>query len=467
MFKYIRNESGQAMVFVALFLVVLMGFAALAVDVGAMTVQRSKLQNAADAAALAGALDYANAESTATQYARLNGVDSTIAGTTIEVDTHTIVGGTEGAYENVYSEDELIELESEIKNAIEGKSDSVIIDYAKDNYVDISSYLDDTGDMFISGTVALKTKEEIKEEIREELMQIPNSLIVTYAEDLNITIKPYTSGSNPPVIKNDSDKLSIINLMLNTDDYKNEINDRYNNQEIPADYKTAAIQYIIESRMLELRNDKTFVGERHGNSNRVRVTNTEKVNYTFARLLGFTDSIMTVTAVAENAAWAGDALPFINLDSVESYAKGDLFEAWNKTGPGIKERISNKDLIINDDSIKVKVDDGFIIYKMGKDLSKIQDPLKKIAVEGNTVYVYSIIESQIENYKDILQTNNGYNIPMEHIELLECEVMNNWDGTGADIISLKFINRYPYNSATNSFETPSGEKPGGSVRLVE
>ena len=67
MFKYIRNESGQAMVFVALFLVVLMGFAALAVDVGAMTVQRSKLQNAADAAALAGALDYANAESTATQ----------------------------------------------------------------------------------------------------------------------------------------------------------------------------------------------------------------------------------------------------------------------------------------------------------------------------------------------------------------------------------------------------------------
>lgn len=56
MFKYIRNESGQAMVFVALFLVVLMGFAALAVDVGAMTVQRSKLQNAADAAALAGAL---------------------------------------------------------------------------------------------------------------------------------------------------------------------------------------------------------------------------------------------------------------------------------------------------------------------------------------------------------------------------------------------------------------------------
>lgn len=62
MFKYIRNESGQAMVFVALFLVVLIGFAALAVDVGAMTVQRSKLQNAADAAALAGVMSINEAD---------------------------------------------------------------------------------------------------------------------------------------------------------------------------------------------------------------------------------------------------------------------------------------------------------------------------------------------------------------------------------------------------------------------
>ena len=60
MFKYIRNESGQSMVLVALMLIVLLGFGALAVDVGAMTFQRSKLQNAADAAALAGALAAGN-----------------------------------------------------------------------------------------------------------------------------------------------------------------------------------------------------------------------------------------------------------------------------------------------------------------------------------------------------------------------------------------------------------------------
>lgn len=56
MFKYIKSESGQTMVLVALMLVVLLGFGALAIDVGAMTFQRSSLQNAADSAALAGAL---------------------------------------------------------------------------------------------------------------------------------------------------------------------------------------------------------------------------------------------------------------------------------------------------------------------------------------------------------------------------------------------------------------------------
>lgn len=56
MFKYIRNESGQTMVLVALMIFVLLGFGALAIDVGAMTYQRSNLQNAADSAALAGAI---------------------------------------------------------------------------------------------------------------------------------------------------------------------------------------------------------------------------------------------------------------------------------------------------------------------------------------------------------------------------------------------------------------------------
>jgi hypothetical protein len=49
------DESGQAVVLVALMMTVLLGMGALVVDYGYMTVQKSQLQTAADAAALAGA----------------------------------------------------------------------------------------------------------------------------------------------------------------------------------------------------------------------------------------------------------------------------------------------------------------------------------------------------------------------------------------------------------------------------
>ena len=52
--KLYRNETGQTIVLVALMMVMLIGFGALTIDVGAMTFQKSNLQNAADSAALAG-----------------------------------------------------------------------------------------------------------------------------------------------------------------------------------------------------------------------------------------------------------------------------------------------------------------------------------------------------------------------------------------------------------------------------
>ena len=53
--KLFREESGQALPFFALFLVVLLGFGALVVDGGMLYAKRADLQKAADAAALAGA----------------------------------------------------------------------------------------------------------------------------------------------------------------------------------------------------------------------------------------------------------------------------------------------------------------------------------------------------------------------------------------------------------------------------
>jgi Flp pilus assembly protein TadG len=55
-----NSESGQALVFTALALVVLVGFAGLAIDMGVLRYQKRVQQNAADAAALAGASNLAS-----------------------------------------------------------------------------------------------------------------------------------------------------------------------------------------------------------------------------------------------------------------------------------------------------------------------------------------------------------------------------------------------------------------------
>lgn len=73
-----RGEEGQAAIIVALAMAVLLGFAALSVDVGYFMWEKRALQNAADAAALAGALELPEspywAEEAAQGYAYRNGV---------------------------------------------------------------------------------------------------------------------------------------------------------------------------------------------------------------------------------------------------------------------------------------------------------------------------------------------------------------------------------------------------------
>jgi uncharacterized membrane protein len=50
-----RNERGVVFLWVALFLTLILGFVALSIDIAKLMTARSQLQNAADAAALAGA----------------------------------------------------------------------------------------------------------------------------------------------------------------------------------------------------------------------------------------------------------------------------------------------------------------------------------------------------------------------------------------------------------------------------
>jgi Flp pilus assembly protein TadG len=75
-----REERGQGLVVAAFAMVVILGFAAMAIDVGLFLQERRKLQTSADAAALAGAQELPHspggAQQKAEEWAAKNGIDS-------------------------------------------------------------------------------------------------------------------------------------------------------------------------------------------------------------------------------------------------------------------------------------------------------------------------------------------------------------------------------------------------------
>ncbi len=99
-FRRLRRESGQALVLAAAAMVVILGMAAMAIDVGMFLQERRDLQNAADAAALAGAPDLpaspGDAVADATAWAEHNGIGAgelegvTVSTTYVTDDTVTV-----------------------------------------------------------------------------------------------------------------------------------------------------------------------------------------------------------------------------------------------------------------------------------------------------------------------------------------------------------------------------------------
>jgi Flp pilus assembly protein TadG len=78
--KIMKKENGQSLVLVALLMVVILGFAALAIDVGMMSVAKDDLQISADSAALAGAQELPyhpdQAKTVAQNYVTSNGLSN-------------------------------------------------------------------------------------------------------------------------------------------------------------------------------------------------------------------------------------------------------------------------------------------------------------------------------------------------------------------------------------------------------
>jgi Flp pilus assembly protein TadG len=93
--RALTDESGQALIMLALSMALLMGFVALATDVGLLFRAKRNLQIAADAAATAGALEvsYGNSASTAAQAAATqNGVTNGSGGVVVTVNNGPLSG---------------------------------------------------------------------------------------------------------------------------------------------------------------------------------------------------------------------------------------------------------------------------------------------------------------------------------------------------------------------------------------
>lgn len=427
--KLYKEDNGQVLVMFALMLTVLMGFAALVIDVGVGYVARGELQNAADAAALAGAGVSSNQVGVAKSYAKENGVvEDAEKGTVVRVTLATKAGTTAKRSEKAYTQEDITQM--------------------------IALYKKEYSDLPESELVALA-----QEEMKRILINMNGSELFRYAHSHSIDLpNNYTTGSGQERVVKEQDMANAVAHILEHK-FKKGIMD-----------KAGAIEEVIATQREDWEEELIEVGNVGSQSRRVEVALTEYVPFSFARILGIAGTHVSVDATAERMEWAGDALPFINLDGkAENSAKGEPLEAWNKTGPGDKERIGNEDLIVSDHTIQVNYQDGFLTFKKGKVMSKIQRPLQEIARKGKIVYLFSIKASEIPNYqkKAPKELKNGDKIPLSDTVLLKCEVMKDWSGTGSDTIELKFIEAFTWNPALKDYLSLMGEKPGHLVKLVD
>lgn len=89
-----KKENGQSFVLFSILMVVFLGFSALVMDIGMTTVSKAEIQNAADSAALAGAMELpdnpSQAITVAREYAALNGKPGDFTDVTVGDDNNSI-----------------------------------------------------------------------------------------------------------------------------------------------------------------------------------------------------------------------------------------------------------------------------------------------------------------------------------------------------------------------------------------
>ena len=194
----------------------------------------------------------------------------------------------------------------------------------------------------------------------------------------------------------------------------------------------------------------------NGNSNLIEVVCTQTVEYTFARVLGFTSTQVSARAVAEKQSqWNGEGLPFINLDF--DYTDDDEIVSWVGVAPGDKGTLTDFYTKGVDPNIYFELDytdglttkKGFANGDKGLDGSKLKDGLQAILTEDNIgkhLYLFSLRADLIGGEFTVLRNGmpktvsldgkgnkklkNGDVIAPDQLVLIECVfegIDGNWN----------------------------------------
>jgi len=194
-------------------------------------------------------------------------------------------------------------------------------------------------------------------------------------------------------------------------------------QDLPNTGKAISVaKSIAESNGVDVSNIEVITPY-DGNSTRIKVICTKNVEFSFAKVLGFSDADVTKHAVAKkNPKWDGEALPFINLD--DDYKENSKIVAWEKTAPGDFESLwsgenppSEYEMFNfgnGDDHSKgyftIDYSDGITITK--GTVASIKQEVGSIYEQNKPVYIFSLSS-------DVIKSNKYNNLKNKDIIALE------------------------------------------------
>jgi hypothetical protein len=211
-----------------------------------------------------------------------------------------------------------------------------------------------------------------------------------------------------------------------------------------------------------------------GDNMKIEVVLEQQQSFTFGRIFDPDGSTISARAVAmRNPKWAGEALPFLNLD--DDYNDDPTIELWEKVSPGDFESLWKDDFDIHNEddcsTVYFTVDymDGVQITK-GTVADKKQEVECVFAQAINPVYVLSlrsnIINSGQVKLKDgtirsLDKLKNKDIINEDQIVLLECD----WYFYEKKTLKLRVSD--VYNISAGEFPENYYNPDGGTSTLVE